>query len=488
MGLRSAASMLWSRLWGGRRRLVPSSRREARRSVRAGIYDAAESSDKHWWSADGTSANAALTSETRRVLRDRVRYECANNGYAAGLIEKMTADMIGTGPRLQLVLAGVPQEVPRVIERAWRRWARRVNLLDDLMVLHATKLRDGEAFALMVSDPSITDTVSLDLVLYEADQVTDPWDYGRDPLYVDGIRRDEVGNPVSYTFLQHHPGSMMIAPTYDTQVYPASQVIHWYTPQRPGQARGVSQLASVLQLFAQLRRYTLAVLTAAETAALLAGVLKTPAPVGSIPNESERELDAIALPRGALLTLPAGTEAEQFEPRQPATTYAEFKHELLTEIGSGVGVPFNVVAGNSSGYNYSSARLDHLNYHRMLKVERSRFAQRVLDRIFREWVQEAALVGEIPPALPPLDEWEWTWYWDGHESIDPVKDATAVATELAANTRTLAEVYASRGQDWEEQIRQRGRELAMMAELGLGTPGGSPVPVTEDGESGAAQE
>ena len=49
-------------------------------------YDAAATTDanrKHWANADGLSADAAASPEVRRILRNRARYEAANNSYAA---------------------------------------------------------------------------------------------------------------------------------------------------------------------------------------------------------------------------------------------------------------------------------------------------------------------------------------------------------------------------------------------------------------------
>ena len=45
---------------------------------------------------------------------------------------------------------------------------------------------------------------------------------------------------------------------------------------------------------------------------------------------------------------------------QPTTTFAEFKHEILNKIARCLNMPFNVGAGNSSGYNYASERLGDL--------------------------------------------------------------------------------------------------------------------------------
>jgi capsid protein len=55
----------------------------------------------------------------------------------------------------------------------------------------------------------------------------------------------------------------------------------------------------------------------------------------------------------------------------PATTYAEFKKEVLNEIARCLNMPFNVAAGNSSGYNYASGRLDHQTYFKAIRVEQA---------------------------------------------------------------------------------------------------------------------
>ena len=39
------------------------------------------------------------------------------------------------------------------------------------------------------------------------------------------------------------------------------------------------------------------------------------------------------------------------------------------------------------------------------------------------------------------------WFWDGHEHVDPSKEATAQEKRLANNTTTLAAEYAKQGKD-----------------------------------------
>ena len=123
-------------------------------------------------------------------------------------------------------------------------------------------------------------------------------------------------------------------------------------------------------------------------------------------------------------------------------------------------------AGNSSSYNYASGRLDHQTYYKSIRVEQTHCEAAVLDRIFAAWLAEAVLV------YPELDaglraDAPHQWFWDGTEHVDPAKEANAQAQRLASNTTTLAAEYAAQGKDWEAEIRQRARELALMKELGL---------------------
>jgi capsid protein len=234
-----------------------------------------------------------------------------------------------------------------------------------------------------------------------------------------------------------------------------------------------------LPLFAQLRRFTLAVLAAAETAADFAGILYTDAPANGEADAAE-PFEPIELEKRALLTMPGGWKMSQMEAQQPATTYAEFKHEILNEIARCLNMPFNIASGNSSGYNYASGRLDHQTYFKAIRVDQSHLERVVLDRILAAWLDEAVLIsGLLPAGIGPIAEWPHQWFWDGHEHVDPAKEATAQGTRLANHTTTLADEYARRGQDWETQLRQRAKELALMTELGLTLAQVSPHTPTE---------
>ncbi len=283
------------------------------------------------------------------------------------------------------------------------------------------------------------------------------------PTFVDGIVFDEYGNPKEYHVLESHPGDIIRTTPMKYQAIPAASMVHWFRKDRPGQSRGLPDILPALPLFAQLRRYTLAVIAAAESAANIAIFMKTSAPPGGEAAEVEPMATMEFEPNMAVFG-PEGWEPTQIKAEQPATTYDMFKREILNEIARCLNMPYNIAACNSSGYNYSSGRLDHQTYYKAIRVDQAHLEAVVLDRILGAWMAEAV---RVYPELAGLDAWPHQWFWDGHEHVDPQKEAAAQAQRLTSNTTTLATEYARQGKDWETELRQRAKEVALMKELGL---------------------
>jgi len=347
---------------------------------------------------------------------------------------------------------------------------------------------------MLVANPKLDSPVKLDLRLIEADQVATP-DLSRQPMganAVDGIVFDAQGNPIEYHVLKNHPGDQLMRYSLDYDHIPAAAMLHYFRNDRPGQSRGIPEITPALPLFAQLRRYTLAVIAAAETAADFAAVLYTDAPANGEADPVEA-MDLVELERRMATVLPGGWRLGQIQAQQPSTGFAEFKKEILNEIARCLNMPFNVACGNSSGYNYASGRLDHQTYYKSIRVDQDHMGIVVLDRILRAWLDEAILVSELLPlwmrtiAFRDLDH---QWFWDGQEHVDPAKEANAQATRLQNHTTTLAYEFARQGRDWESELRQRAKEMNLMQQLGLGLaqPQPAAVPVTKDDPSETEEE
>ena len=425
------------------------SRTPPKQLVRA-RFDAAQTTRdnwRHWSAADHLSADMEAAPEVRRTLRMRSRYEVANNSYARGLVQMLANDTIGTGPRLQMLSAD--ETFNDAVETAFMRWSDAVRLAPKLRTMRMARCQDGEAFAVLATNPKIRHGVKLDLQLIEADRVSGELRWFEDDTSVVGISYDRWGNPTAIHI-------------------PAEYMIHIYRQDRPGLHRGVPEITPALPLFAQLRRYNLAVLSAAEAAADFAAILYTDAPPNGESDEVE-PMDAIPLERNMMLTVPAGWKMGQLDPKQPAANHAEFVKIILSEIARCVVTTYGTLAGDFSGHNYASGRLDNQIYHKSILVDRSFWETEVLNRIFEVWFREYRLTagGRV------VDE-RHTWFWDGFPHVDPSKEATAQETRLTNNTTTLAAECAKDGRDYLSVLRQRAKEIKLMKELGIPISSESP--------------
>lgn len=453
----------------GETRRAPAARREAIPIPRPRArYDAAQSNSQaeHWKMADPCGPNAANNPAIRTIIRNRARYEIGNNSYAKGVVLTIANELIGRGPRLQMCFQD--RDLNRLFEQSWRAWDAASGFSEKLHVFVQSKVGDGEGVALIINNPTVRHQVKLDILPIEPEMLTTPVLDLRANA-VDGIVFDNARNPVEYHVLKEHPGEInrnFYGPNAFIRIRPEN-MLHWYRVDRPGQARGVSELTPCLNLFAQLRRWTLAVLTGAETAANFAALLTTNSAVDIAEQQTlAKDWEEIQIAMGAMVTIPPGYKMEQFKPNQPTSTYSDFKRELLKEIARALNMPYNVVAGDSSAYNYASGRLDYQNWHRAIRIARASLERRIIEHIFRAWVAEAVMTVAEFAAIDP-NQVPHNWFFDAVQHVDPVKDGLGDEYALTNNTDTLRNICAAQGLDYVEVLEQRKIERDMEREFGL---------------------
>lgn len=448
-------------------------------------YDIAETNrnnTNHWLNATSKSANAEASPEVRKVIRQRARYETRNNSYAKGIVQTKANDVVGRGPRLQMLTDD--KAFNRELEEKLHSWLRAARIGSKLLQARTSIGVDGEALAVGITNPALRHPVKLDLTMIEADRLTSPWEktMTEDTSHYDGIEFDAAGNPAVYHILTRHPGDDGFAAFDEFYRLPANRVMHLFKRERPGQHRGVSEIAPGLPIFAYLRRLTLATVDAAETAANFSAVL-TQAEGEAIVNEDGDAdpwdaMDLIDIERNAMMTLPYGMKMSQFRAEHPNATYSEFKRELISEAARACGMPLGLALMNFSGYNYSSGRLDHQSYFREIRIEQHFFGLEACDPILSAFLQEASRIpGFFSDGfllklmqLAPAGYFEMLpheWMWDGTEHVDPQKEANAQKIRLTSGTTTKAHEFAMQGKDYEQEMRQQGREQELADEVEL---------------------
>jgi len=449
-------------------------------------YDAAQTNydnARHWAAADDLSAKSANNAHVRKQLRKRSRYEIANNSYARGIVSTLANYTIGSGPTPGITYLGNmldPQDVSQlaaVVMRLFHEWWTEAEIQTKLMTAAIAVPQDGEAFFTKYTslNPFWRSPVRLNVRLLEADHFETDSIIAQLGIDESAVETDANGDIMAYYFLPNHPGDLW-APLQSAQRISARDVYHLYRADRPGQLRGIPWLTPSLGIFAQLRRFVLATLTAAETAADHAAVLEQ---MAAAEDEDQAEpWERMEIERGAMVTLPAGAKLSQFKAEHPNATFESFITSMVREAARCVDMPA-VLAIDASKYNYASGRLDLQAFWRTRQAERVLIYERqFLDPLFRDWLDEALLIPGYLPELFAETAYDWAplWRWSEAEHVDRAKEAAGQAAELANHTTTLAREYARRGLDWEDELRQRAREMEVMRELGLTQAQAAPQP------------
>lgn len=445
------------------------------RSGRSSSYDLAKTTDenrRHWAQADAMSPRQANNASTRRTLVIRSRYERDNDPYYGGLARTIPGDLFGTGPRQQCQLVD-QDELNRSIEQKFGEWADATGFIGGLLVSGEAKIVDGETFGIIRSAETPGQPVPLLVQWIETEQCgTPPTAKQSDPSrWVDGIELDNHGRPQAYHLLRAHPGDGYVFGQEFERV-PADMVLHWFRKFRPGQYRGIPECTSSLSTGAMRRRWSMATVMAAETAANFAVLITSDLPPGYSEEDLPSPFEQIELTRNMITTLPAGGDAKQMKSEHPNQEFSPFKHELLKEMGRPVCAPYSISGLDGSEHNYSSLRYEREIYHSALRVERESCRHAILDRVFRAWYAIARLIPgylannseSLPESVP------FGWYWPGFAAIDPLKEAEADSERLKNCTTNLQEVLAEYGQDYVVFLKQRAREMKLMKELGLPLP------------------
>lgn len=492
---------------------VRAQRRLAARAVfaLAGGYNGGRSSKRGLssWAPLGNSADRDLLPDLA-VLRERSRDLVRNAPLAAGALNTVTTNVVGTGLMLK---SRVDREAlgwsevqaaawQRITEREWRLWAESTNCdvtrtqnfygLQDLAL--RSQMENGDVFALLPFVPRRGNAYELAIQLIEADRVSNK-DRARDTQQLaGGVALDARGAPVAYHVQDQHPGDLQVSGR-TWQVVEAfgsrtgrRNVLHLYSRRRVGQTRGAPYFAPVIEVFKQLDRYSEAEVFAAVASAMFAIVTKTDDRGGLSPLESavtgttpaSGTADAAkgsswdgTLTAGLAVDLGKDEEISAFAPGRPNPQFDPFMQAMLRQVGVALELPFEVLIKHFTA-SYSAARAALLDLWKFVKVRRYGFADMFCQPVYQAWMEEAVALGRIDapgyfddPGLRAAYLGS-EWHGDGPGAIDPLKEANAIEKRLSIKLTTLEREMAEyNGSDFETTIAQCARERVVLNAAGL---------------------
>ncbi len=464
------------------------------------IYSAARESrlTSDWTVSNGSADSELVTSLTK--LRSRSRALIRDVSYAKRAQVIVVNNVIGSGIGMQaqvMTTRDTPAErVNDAIEEEWCEWAHAENCHTGgrLAFAHleraamAQVFATGECFIRKHYRPFGRSKVPYALELIEAERVADeftaPYLSAQNSNHVRmGIEVDEFYRPVAYFIRRRHPNEYRLSSATPDMIerVPADQIIHLAVVDRWPQTRGEPWMHAVARTFNDLAGYTEAEITRARVQASVPWTIETPEDSeswGTPSTDQGAEGDGsveMEVEAGIAKRLNPGEKMNAPAPNSPNPALDPFVRYMLRELAAGTGPSYESLSRDYSQSNYSSSRLALLDDRDLWRFYQSWFICEFRHKIHREWLQAAVLARAIPGVTVEQYASEprkfeavlfkprgWTW-------IDPTKEVEAYDQAVKSGYTTVTDVIAQTagGQDIEDILTTRARELKMMKEAGL---------------------
>lgn len=420
------------------------------------------------WTPSGAHINTLLTGSgatLRRQSRDLVR----RDPYAGNALDKYVTNAIGTGIRPR---STHPDEgVRSAVNELWKRFADEADAdgLTNIYGLQGLGLRSmlegGDGFGRLRDRlPEDGLAVPFQIQLMESEMV--PLDLTRSlgaGVIRSGVEYDAIGRRVAYHVLPYHPedtAATGLGAGLPVRV-PADRMLHLFRPLRPGQVRGVVQLASVMLRLYELDQVEDATVNKQKLGQYLTGFIRKvlgesgAAGAGSIlggdADTDDEATEIVKLTPGTFLTLNSGEEVSFFDAPDIGAGTGDFIKEMKRAIAAGAGVTYEQLTGDLSQVNYSSIRAGLLEFRRQVEqFQTCFFIFQFCRPIWRKFIETAVLTGALPVRDYAANRHLYLgarWVPQGFKWVDPVKEVTGLILAIRAGLVSRTEAIQMSGYD-----------------------------------------
>lgn len=427
-----------------------------------GRFDSALTSEKRGISR-GVSGGEDTAGTRERLSLIRAARDLADNfPPVRSLLLKFATYVSG---RIAYQARTGDHEVDTKIEKYWQKWCNecdflgRHNFTTLLQLAVTAMLRDGDCGFIIVRDGE-----DLKLQSVEADRIGSPYDRTDTDKYIGGINVDDYGRPVSYTIFTRTINNQYISPVDIV----AKEFIHLFDAARLDEYRGRSAFATALNATRDLQEAIKAEVQAIKYASYQSGVITTESGAADAgdyfargnSNDQGQVARLQSLDPGTVNYLTAGEKMEMFKSDRPTGAFGEFIRLIQAHICMAVGLPYGFAFdADKSG---PMARMEAAMAERTFLRWRGLLEGKFLDRIKNIILLDAAARGLIPDSEFLLDG---RWCWPAKVSIDYGREANADINLWKAGLKTAGQIYSDMGEDYEEALRARAKESAMIVSL-----------------------
>ena len=480
----------------------------AAKPLRRRAYAGAESSRLTMsWLAPGSSADVEISGSIQK-LRDRSRQLLRDNVYARQAQRTIANNVIGQGVRFQAQVKNarggkLNQKLNDQIEKAFREWSRfdscSANGRDSFAAIQTLIIKSifesGEVFVRLIRKPFGRSSIPLALELIESDQLDS--DYAGATLSKKhswrlGIERDEFQRATRYAFLTQHPGDSPFPTAQGERAHlliDASECLHLFIGDRPGQTRGAPWLASAMKDLHHLAGFQEAQVVRARAASSLMAFVQSDAgelDTGEVMDD-ERVTD---WKPASFHYLAPGETVSVPDLDAPNGEFEPFMRAMLRSLASGAGCSYESVSRDFSQSNYSSSRLSLIQDRDHYRQLQAYLEHRFFQPLFDAWLDLAVLSGnlKLPAYETEAERYRRVrWVFRGWAWVDPQKEVNSAIAAVKAGFKTQSQVISELGNgDIEELLAARRNEIDMAEQLQLSFE--TTIEATPENASNLAEE
>lgn len=462
-------------------------RRNASLQAAKARYDAAGTGRRmSGWNTPSTGPNTAITGLQK--IRDRVRDVVRNEWSGAANVRVWTTNIVGTGitPRPKTRNASLKEK----LNKLWNSWVRVADAdqILDFYGLQALVVRSwftsGECF-IRERPRRMSDglPVPFQIQVLEADMVPllDADTYAGMPAgnYIrQGIEFDPIGRRVAYWMWKCHPGDKQPATIVANMLsrVPAASVCHVFEPLRPGQIRGVSEMAAIITKLKNVADFDDALLERQRLANLFTMFVTRQMPSGAndpmtgMPYQGSPDEPIAALEPGTSQELLPGEDVRFSDPPDAGAAYPDFMRTQTLGVAAGTGTPYELLSGDLKDVSDRTLRIA-INEFRRLCEQRQwlLFIPQMCQPVRDMWANYAFIAGLLTFAEVE-DAKDVRWSPQGWAYIHPVQDVQARTMEVESGFRSRDDVISERGDDPEVVDQERADAKEREDKLGLTPP------------------
>ena len=285
-----------------------------------------------------------------------------NNPTVKAISRLRRADVVGPGIRPQAATGD--EELDKRLEDLWAEYSQNPEVTGTMTVAEIQK--QLAEFPLWYGDGGLMLVRGGQVQVIEGLRIGEPSNkYGisvkPEPNRCQGVEYARNGRPVAYHVGTREDGSLT-----NLARVPVRNLAFHQKMMRPGQLRGVSELASVINLLQDLDEYKNVEMLAAKVAASMAvAVTREDAHEFEIANRSTDEGDdrLQSFEPGSFNYLNPGEDIKVISAGgRPNTSAIQYINHALREIGSAIGIPLEFLTQSIGGSSFSASQGVVLQY------------------------------------------------------------------------------------------------------------------------------